>query len=245
MGIRKEDFNVIEDTINDIEYFYEEEAESKRNRKVILKYKLLTALIITIVSFFLITAIGITRMKMLGTDNLITRNEMVRLDFIATTDSVREFGSNVYEVKIPELQKAVRNEKNYDYDSLNSNIGVDNTITALSDNIAILEGIEVPNDGKNPYYLPYKLALMELLNYERVYFTTSKQKLESLKNFDDFDFDDVALTSTLENIKNSIERIINLEKSIKNPNDIIENEAAKVSNVSLVIRKEGENYVFY
>ena len=76
MPIKDEDFEVIEETINDFEYFYEEDEMDKRNRKIIFKYKLISIAIISFIFVFLLTALGISRMKIYGTDNILTKEEM-------------------------------------------------------------------------------------------------------------------------------------------------------------------------
>lgn len=80
MPLKDDDFEIIEETINDFEFFYDEEKASKRNRSVIIKYRLMSVLIALLVSTFLITVLGVSRMKAYETNNVLTKDEIVYIE---------------------------------------------------------------------------------------------------------------------------------------------------------------------
>lgn len=80
MPIKDDDFEIIEETISDFEFFYNEDESSKRNRSVIIKYRLMSVLISVVVGVFLLTVLGVSRMKAYGTNNVLTKDEMVYIE---------------------------------------------------------------------------------------------------------------------------------------------------------------------
>ena len=91
MPIREDDFEVIEDTINDFSYFYDEEEEFKRNRKIIRKYKILSAVIFASIFIFLITILGLVRMKIYGTNNILTKSEIAYVEYKNASQEIFDY----------------------------------------------------------------------------------------------------------------------------------------------------------
>lgn len=96
MPLNDDDFEVIEETINDFDYFYDEDEEQKRNRKIIVKYRLISVAIALFIVIFLITVLGISRMKIYGTNNVLTHDEITYLELKRTCDEVMDKAQSFY-----------------------------------------------------------------------------------------------------------------------------------------------------
>lgn len=88
MPMKNDDFEVIEETVNDFDYFYDDEEVSKRNRGVIIKYRIVSIGFVVIVLMFLLTLLGIARMKTYGTKNVLTKDEINYIETKNVCDEV-------------------------------------------------------------------------------------------------------------------------------------------------------------
>lgn len=88
MPMKNDDFEVIEETVSDFDYFYDDEEVSKRNRGVIIKYRIVSIGFIVIVLMFLLTLLGISRMKIYGTKNVLTKDEINYIETKNVCDEV-------------------------------------------------------------------------------------------------------------------------------------------------------------
>lgn len=88
MPMKDDDFEVIEETVSDFDYFYDDEEASKRNRGVIIKYRMVSIGLIVIVLMFLLTLLGISRMKIYGTKNVLTKDEINYIETKNVCDEV-------------------------------------------------------------------------------------------------------------------------------------------------------------
>lgn len=96
MPVKDEDLEVIEETVNDFEYFYEEDETIKRNRKIIIKYKIISVCFIVFILMFLLTVLGICRMKIYGTNNILTHDEMAYIETKQICEEVMSKSQDFY-----------------------------------------------------------------------------------------------------------------------------------------------------
>lgn len=97
MPIKDEDLEVIEETVNDIEYFYDEEEEYKRNRHIIRKYKFISVAIFSLMLIVFLTVLGIVRMSLYGTKNILTKSEMNLIEFNKITEIAKDKALDFYD----------------------------------------------------------------------------------------------------------------------------------------------------
>lgn len=169
MPINDDDFETIEDTISDFDYFYDEEESFKRNRKIIFRYKCMSVGIVILMLFVLITVMGIVRMKMYHTNNVLTKNEIVRVEFKDTSEEIKEYASDFYIATIPDVISGV--SLNADYGSLALKLN----LTAIEENLTnyyeVLDGIALPKDTKEIKYSNYCEELGNLIDMEKNFLT--------------------------------------------------------------------------
>ena len=169
MPINDDDFETIEDTISDFDYFYDEEESFKRNRKIIFRYKCMSVGIVILMLFVLITVMGIVRMKMYHTNNVLTSDEIVRVEFKDTSEEIKEYASDFYITTIPDVISGVSLNADYGFLALKLNL------TAIEENLKnyykVLDGIVLPKDTKEIKYSNYCEELGNLIDMEKNFLT--------------------------------------------------------------------------
>ncbi len=194
MAIRKDDYDVIEDTISDFSYFYDEEEEFKRNRKIIRKYKILSIGIFAFTLFVIITIIGIVRMSMYDTDNILTKNEIRRIEW---TETVREANNTLVKFNLvvlgDEFKEAFYSSTSgiVSAEALDSYFDLSGWGDTLADCITEISEAELPTN--NNYYEQYNLYLTSALSYS----ISLIEALISESNFTEYQNDITELESLL------------------------------------------------
>lgn len=166
MPIDEKDFEVVEDTVSDFSYFYDEEEEFKRNRKIIRKYKAISVGIFIAVILIMITILGIVRMKVYGTNNILTKQEIVYLDYTRTSEEIRNYSYSIYITDIAKSLDGVANCS--DSESWSYTYNIEGIRSTLSEYVNVLSNIKLPSknkDQKDSFYL-YNQELIEVLILE-------------------------------------------------------------------------------
>ena len=171
-----EDFEVVEEVIEDFDYFYEDEDEIIRNAKVIRKLKMTSVLITAVVLFFVVLFTGMVQMKVYETDKIVTKDTIVQIEYKENVKEAYEYAMEFYneqtinnEIKknglLYEIEKYIENnpqfliedlEDNYLFgimDKCNEYIGETNIVDD-----GYLEKIEIPNGDK---YEVFNSALVD------------------------------------------------------------------------------------
>lgn len=169
MPISDDDYETIEDTISDFDYFYDEEESFKRNRKIIFRYKMMSIGIVILMSIVLITVIGIVRMKMYKTNNILTKNEILKVEYKNTSEDIKEYASAFMTESIPDIVTGVSLYP--DYMTLSANLNVDDAYENLSNYYYLLDtdaedAIKLPKDTETQMFSSYNEQLRRLLQIE-------------------------------------------------------------------------------
>lgn len=186
MPLKDDDFEIIEETINDFEFFYDEEKASKRNRSVIIKYRLMSVLIAVLVSVFLLTVLGVSRMKAYGTDNVLTKDEMIYIESKKELKEIYDLATEffVYDSNFgvdtsctyADIRYQIEyNHKKYDATSFYETLCVEwaENLTALSEELS-----EVKNPKKKDF-TDYITSLSYFIEMEKMF-------LENIRNEENF-----------------------------------------------------------
>ena len=164
MSINDKDFDVIEEAVDDFEYFYDVEEEFKRNRKIIFKYKMMSILIVCFVSIILITVIGVVRMGMYKTKNVLTQNEIARIEYKNTSEEIKEFAISFREEAWGQIQDTMSRYDNYDI--MSEKLGLENYVINFEAYQEKLRAIKLPKDTDECSYSNYNEALLTFIGFE-------------------------------------------------------------------------------
>lgn len=183
MPIDEKDFEVIEETINDFSYFYDEEEEFKRNRKIIKKYKLLSVLIFVFLSFIFILLLGIVRMKLYDTKNVLTKEEIKRIEYLKTTkeiiDEIVVFNNNL-ELINDDDEIHINEQAEYIINDFNAS----STLSNFEYYIEELESIKIPKK-----YTDYNEAIYNVLEIGKNTISQTIIEKDNVTNISSFKVD--------------------------------------------------------
>lgn len=176
MAINDKDFDVIEEAVDDFEYFYDVEEEFKRNRKIIFKYKMISTLIVCFVSIILITVIGVVRMSMYKTKNILTHNEITRIEYKNTSEEIKEFAISFKE---DVWGKIIDNMSYYtSYGIMDEKLGLENYVINFEAYQETLRTIKLPKDTDECFYSNYNEALLTFISYEATILTSLQDEVK-------------------------------------------------------------------
>lgn len=97
---KDEDFEVLEEVIEDFDYFYEDEEDVIRNAREIRKLKIFSIGIICFVSFLIVLFAGIIQMRYYDVSDTYVSKEVIRkIEYMDNTEEAFDFAKEFYSSK--------------------------------------------------------------------------------------------------------------------------------------------------
>ncbi len=166
-----DDFEVVEDIVDDFDYFYEDEEEVVRNAKIIRKLKIYSGLIIGAVLFLIVLFTGIVQMQIYNTSDIVTKDLITKTDYLGQTEELYDYAINFYMEKTidnklitsgtyVDIYDALQNENylNIEEDYLTPILSYCDEVLGTKEN-GILYSVTVPKDND---FKIYHVELVEI-----------------------------------------------------------------------------------
>ena len=94
-----DDFEVVEEIIDDFDYFYEDEEDFIRNKREKTKLKMLSILISVFVVFLIILFTGMIQMKVYNTKSYVSRELIRKTEYLELAMDAYEYARDFYTTK--------------------------------------------------------------------------------------------------------------------------------------------------
>ena len=91
-----DDFEVVEEVVDDFDYFYEDDEEIIRNQKYIKKLKLISVGIAAFATIILLMIVGMIQMGIYSTKHIVTKQLMLETDYKNGTSEAYKYVTDFY-----------------------------------------------------------------------------------------------------------------------------------------------------
>lgn len=95
-----DDFEVVEEVVEDFDYFYEDETEQSRNKKIVRKFKILSAVLISLFVVLLLFVVGAIQMQVYNTKKVVTHSLIVKKTYYNEIEKYYDYAKSFYNVKV-------------------------------------------------------------------------------------------------------------------------------------------------
>ena len=96
---KDDDFEVVEEVIEDFDYFYEDEQDAVRNQREKNKLKILSILISAFVVFLIILFTGMIQMKLYNSKTYVSREVIKQIEYMEVAEEAFSYAKDFYSAK--------------------------------------------------------------------------------------------------------------------------------------------------
>ncbi len=94
-----EDVEILQEVVEDLDYFYEDEIEEQRNIKIVRKLKRISIALAVFTLLIIIFVTGLIQMNVYNTKKIVTKDLMTKKDYISNIDEYYDYARDFYVVK--------------------------------------------------------------------------------------------------------------------------------------------------